>query len=312
MAKVKRYFWLKLGKDFFNQKEIKLLRKIAGGDTYTIIYLKILLLSLENDGKVYFDGVATSFAEEIALEIDEDAENVGVCMKFLEQKGLLVYENEDEMDLTALPEMIGSESESARRMRKHRQNKVLQEKTSHCDTLPSQCDKNVTAEIEKEKEKEIEKELEIEKDQEQENRRGPSPSKDQILSDLYLTYQQIYGVMNGIVAQSIKYWSEDIDPALVKYAMEITAKSINPPRFAYTEGIMKKWVARNVTTLEQVKALEQEHFNQQASKQSRSYGRQTRQEVVPEYIQHPPEEVSNPEGVATAKKALDALLGGNL
>ena len=304
MAKVKRYFWLKLGKDFFDQKEIKLLRKIAGGDTYTIIYLKILLLSLENDGKVYFDGVATSFAEEIALEIDEDAENVGVCMKFLEQKGLLVYESEDEMDLTALPEMVGSESESARRMRKHRQNKVLQEKMSHCDTLPSQCDKNVTTEIEKE----IEKELEIEKDQE--NRRGPSPSKDQILSDLYLTYQQIYGVMNGFVAQSIKYWSEDIDPALVKYAMEITAKSINPPRFAYTEGIMKKWVARNITTLEQVKALEQEHFNQQASKQSRSYGNR-RIEEVPDHFKNPPQETHNPESVESARNALNQLLGVN-
>ena len=311
MVKVKRYFWLKLGKDFFDQKEIKLLRKIAGGDTYTIIYLKILLLSLKNDGKVYFDGVTNTFAEEIALEIDEDAENVAVCMKFLEQKGLLVYESEDEMNLTALPEMIGSESESARRVRKHRQNKLLQEKTLQCNTKPLQSNKNVTTEIEIEKEKEIEKELEIEKDQEQENRRGPSPSEDQILSDLYLTYQQIYGVMNGIVAQSIKYWSEDIDPSLVKYAMEITAKSINPPRFAYTEGIMKKWVARNATTLEQVKALEQERFNQQASKQSRYYGRQTRQEVVPEYIQHPHEEVSNPEGVAAAKKTLDALLGGN-
>lgn len=309
MVKVKRYFWLKLGKDFFNQKEIKLLRKIAGGDTYTIIYLKILLLSLRNDGKVYFDGVTSTFAEEIALEIDEDAENVAVCMKFLEQKGLLVYESEDEMNLTAIPEMIGSESESARRVRKHRQNKVLQEKTLQCNAEPLQSNKNVTTE--KEIEKEIEKELEIEKDQEQENRRGQSPSEDQILSDLYLTYQQIYGVMNGIVAQSIKYWAEDIDPALVKYAMEITAKSINPPRFAYTEGIMKKWVARNITTFEQVKALEQEHFNQQVSKQPHSYGRQTRQEVVPEYIQYPPEEVSNPEGVAAAKKSLDALLGGN-
>lgn len=306
MAKVKRYFWLKLGKDFFNQKEIKLLRKIAGGDTYTIIYLKILLLSLENDGKVYFDGVTSSFAEEIALEIDEDTENVGVCMKFLEQKGLLVYESEDEMDLTALPEMIGSESESARRMRKHRQNKVLQEKTSHCDTIPSQCDKNVTTEIEKE----IEIEIELEKDQEQENRRGPSSSKDKILSDLYLTYQQIYGVMNGIVAQSIKYWSEDIDPALVKYAMEITAKSINPPRFAYTEGIMKNWVARNVTTLEQVKALEQEHFNQQASKQSRSYGNR-RIEEVPDHFKTSPQETSNPESVESARNALNQLLGGS-
>ena len=305
MAKVKRYFWLKLGKDFFNQKEIKLLRKIAGGDTYTIIYLKILLLSLENDGKVYFDGVASSFAEEIALEIDEDTENVGVCMKFLEQKGLLVYESEDEMDLTALPEMIGSESESARRVRKHRQNKLLQEKTLQCNTKPLQSNKNVTTE--KEIEKEIE--IELEKDQEQENRRGPSPSKEQILSDLYLTYQQIYGVMNGIVAQSIKYWSEDIDPALVKYAMEITAKSINPPRFAYTEGIMKNWVARNITTFEQVKALEQEHFNQQASKQSRSYGNR-RIEEIPDHFKNPPQEVSNPEGVAAAKKALEELLGG--
>ena len=150
----------------------------------------------------------------------------------------------------------------------------------------------------------------ISSDQEQENRRGPSPSKEQILSDLYLTYQQIYGVMNGFVAQSIKYWSEDIDPALVKYAMEITAKSINPPRFAYTEGIMKKWVARNITTFEQVKALEQEHFNQQASKQSRSYGNR-RIEEIPDHFKNPPQEVSNPEGVAAAKKALEELLGGN-
>ena len=36
----KQYYWLQLKEDFFRQKEIKLLRKIAGGDTYTIIYLK--------------------------------------------------------------------------------------------------------------------------------------------------------------------------------------------------------------------------------------------------------------------------------
>ena len=41
----KRYYWLKLDRGFFDQKEIKLLRKIAGGDTYTIIYLKLLLAS---------------------------------------------------------------------------------------------------------------------------------------------------------------------------------------------------------------------------------------------------------------------------
>ena len=40
----KQYYWLQLKEDFFRQKEIKLLRKIAGGDTYTIIYLKMMLV----------------------------------------------------------------------------------------------------------------------------------------------------------------------------------------------------------------------------------------------------------------------------
>jgi predicted phage replisome organizer len=68
MAKV--YYWLKLNKDFFKGKEIKKLRKIAGGDTYTIIYLKLQLLSLKDEGKLYFDGIEETFAEELALELD--------------------------------------------------------------------------------------------------------------------------------------------------------------------------------------------------------------------------------------------------
>ena len=39
-SKTKKYYWLKLKDDFFNSREIKKLRRIAGGDTYTIIYLK--------------------------------------------------------------------------------------------------------------------------------------------------------------------------------------------------------------------------------------------------------------------------------
>ena len=59
----KRYYWLKLKDDFFTQKEIKKLRRIAGGDTFTIIYLKLQLLSLKNDGKLVFEGVEDDFVE---------------------------------------------------------------------------------------------------------------------------------------------------------------------------------------------------------------------------------------------------------
>ena len=69
-AKDKKYYWLKLKEGFFRDKKMKKLRRIAGGDTFTIIYLKMQLLSLRHEGKLYFEGVEDDFAEEIALEIE--------------------------------------------------------------------------------------------------------------------------------------------------------------------------------------------------------------------------------------------------
>lgn len=127
----KRYFWLKLKDDFFSQKEIKMLRRISGGDTFTVIYLKILLLSIRNDGKVYFDGIASNMVEEIALEIDEDVENVQITFNYLQQKGLLVFNSDDEVELSNIHSMIGSETAAASRMRKSRSKKEIEAKRNN-------------------------------------------------------------------------------------------------------------------------------------------------------------------------------------
>jgi len=122
--------------DFFNDKRIKKLRKIAGGDTYTVIYLKLLLLSLETEGKLYFEGVEENFTSEIALEIDEEENNVAATLIFLQKQGLLEGPIDDEYFLTELPYMIGSETASARRVRKMRTQQALQ-----CNTEVTQCNK---------------------------------------------------------------------------------------------------------------------------------------------------------------------------
>jgi phage replisome organizer, putative, N-terminal region len=121
MAQEKRYWWLKLPEDFFNQIEIKLLRKIAGGDTYTIIYQKMLLLSLKNGGLLYFEGFADKFAEEIALTIDEKIENVEVTLNFLKSKNLIVELDKMTYEMQKAKIMIGSETASAERKRRQRE-----------------------------------------------------------------------------------------------------------------------------------------------------------------------------------------------
>ena len=89
MADNRRYSWLKLKEDFFTDKRIKRLRKISGGDTYTIIYLKLLLLSLKDSGKLYYDGVETDFIKELALTIDETEDDVMVIVNYLVAQGLM-------------------------------------------------------------------------------------------------------------------------------------------------------------------------------------------------------------------------------
>ena len=121
----KRYYWLKLSEDFFRQKEIKKLRRIAGGDTYTVIYLKMLLRSMEDGGKLYYEGYESDFASELALDIDENVENVKMTVAFLIANGILHENTASEFEITTAREMVGSEGGSARRMRKMRAVKAI-------------------------------------------------------------------------------------------------------------------------------------------------------------------------------------------
>lgn len=177
----KRYYWLKLKEDFFGDKAIKKLRKIAGGDTYTIIYLKLLLRSMKTDGKLYYDGVEETFSDELALDIDEDKDNVKMTVMYLIKSGLLKEVTEQEIEMTRLNEMVGSETEKAELMRRKRaRDKLLESKDSNNVTkaLPS-VTKRYT---EKEKDLDLESELDLDLEEER-NEKKYGKYKNVILTD---------------------------------------------------------------------------------------------------------------------------------
>ena len=78
----KKYFWLKLERDFFRSKAIKRLRKQAGGDTYTIIVMELQLQAIGSNGLIKLEGIESP-EEELALELDEEPENVKVVLNYL-------------------------------------------------------------------------------------------------------------------------------------------------------------------------------------------------------------------------------------
>ena len=129
----KRYYWLKLNEGYFNSPKIKKLRKIAGGDTYTIIYLKLQLLSISNNGILSFEGIENTFEEELALKLDEDVEDVKVTILYLQSQGL-IESNSNDFLLVEACKNIGSECDSAKRVREFREKgcqKALKEPKSN-------------------------------------------------------------------------------------------------------------------------------------------------------------------------------------
>ncbi len=136
----KRYYWLKLQEDFFRQPAIKKLRRMAGGETFTIIYLKMQLLSLKQDGKLLFEHYEDDFPGELALTMEEEVDDVAATVNFLMRHGLLEVVETDSYIMPEVLENIGSQSASAKRTRKWREK---MEKTSQCDgtkKIPSHCD----------------------------------------------------------------------------------------------------------------------------------------------------------------------------
>lgn len=123
----KRYYWLKMKEDYFSAPIIKKLRKIAGGDTFTIIYLKMQLMSIKNEGYIEYEGIEPTFEEEIALKLDEDVDNVVVTVNYLKSLSLMVECNEEnKFFLVEASNNIGSEGQSAERKRKFDEKKKQQ------------------------------------------------------------------------------------------------------------------------------------------------------------------------------------------
>lgn len=155
----KAYYWLKLKKDFFDDPKILKIRSVAGGDTYTCIYLKLLLKSLDNDGVIFFDGIEPTIEAEIALKIREQEINVKAAMAIFESLGLLQKGEGEDVRLPEAASLSGKECDSAKRVREFRA-KQKEVKALHCNGAVTSGNENVT--LEKELELEKEKELETE------------------------------------------------------------------------------------------------------------------------------------------------------
>lgn len=99
MAKTKIYFWLKIDKKFFDNIFIKRLKTVPGGHTMTVIYIRLMLESLESDCILYYEGYFDNLKEELALKLDVSEDDIDMTMAYFTKCGLIQVDEDKNAEL---------------------------------------------------------------------------------------------------------------------------------------------------------------------------------------------------------------------
>ena len=116
----RRFYWLKLKNTYFNQISQKKMKRQEHGTEMQVIYLRMMLLSINSEGCIYYQGVYDTLAEELAEEFDEPVELIEKTLNYLIDNHMITVDDADSYYLPEAVDCIGSETAAAERMRRNR------------------------------------------------------------------------------------------------------------------------------------------------------------------------------------------------
>lgn len=124
----KRYYWLKLKEDFYDDDTIQYIEEQENGIYYSNFYMKLCLKALKSEGKLIRlvgDTLIPYDAKSLSKLTGVPVDTVRVAMNLFEHIGLVKILDTGELYLTQMKEMIGSETDKAQIMRRKRAEEKL-------------------------------------------------------------------------------------------------------------------------------------------------------------------------------------------
>ena len=164
MSETKKFYWLKLKRDFFKRHDIRIVEDMPNGKDYILFYLKMLVESLDHEGQLRFSDTIPYNEEMLATITNTNIDIVRSAMKIFINLEMIEVLDDGTIYMAETMKMIGSatDNDNANRQRRFRERK----KASNPIVLENsvtECNADVTDAVTKQNES-IEKELEIEKE----------------------------------------------------------------------------------------------------------------------------------------------------
>lgn len=121
----KRYFWLKLPKDFFKRHDMRIIEGMPNGKDMLLLYMKLLCESIDHEGSLRYSEKIPYTPEMLATIMNTDVEIVKQALAIFKDLGLIEIRNDKTIFMTKVPDMTGSETKAAQYMREYRKDTHL-------------------------------------------------------------------------------------------------------------------------------------------------------------------------------------------
>lgn len=213
MADGKKFYWLKLRRDFFKRHDIRIIEEMPNGKDYVLFYLKLLLESIDHEGSLRFSDTIPYNEQMLSVVTNTNVGIVRSAMKLFTELKLMELLDDATIYMAEVNNMIGSESWSAERVRRFRQ----KQQALLCNADVTSCNE----EIEKEIKKDIDIDLEIERETENSFTQPIEKESDLFSTELSTSVGTPRVTLGGELGKGVVLLSqEQMDDLLEKLSLE--------------------------------------------------------------------------------------------
>lgn len=156
MADAKKYYWLKLKRDFFKRHDIRIIEAMPNGKDYILFYLKLLLESIDHEGTLRFNETIPYNEQMLSIITNTNVDIVKSAMDVFKGLNMIDILEDQTIYMAEVDKLIGSavDNDNANRQRRFRekQKQLALQNVTECVTENNES---------KSKDKDLDKETDV-------------------------------------------------------------------------------------------------------------------------------------------------------
>lgn len=212
MSDEKKFYWLKLKREFFKRHDIQIIEGMPNGKDYVLFYLKLMCESIDHEGRLRFSDTIPYSEDMLATITNTNVDIVRSALKIFVELGKIDILDDKTIFMTEVLKLIGSETKWA----EYKRNRRLENVQSISNNVQQEKDIEIDKEIEIEKEVDVVCALAHEGDNDNDEIFSVDYQLHEYSKGVYLNEMQVGDLLEKLGIDAFDYYIEKLSKYITK------------------------------------------------------------------------------------------------